>query len=65
MPSDLLARIFDPYVKTKAGGTGLGLAIARQTISAHNGLIEADSTVGVGTEIRLLLPLEPGTGDHA
>ena len=65
MPSDVLARIFDPYVTTKAGGTGLGLAIARQTISAHNGLIEADSTVGVGTEIRLLLPLEPGTGEHA
>ncbi len=52
-----LARIFDPYVTTKPGGTGLGLAIARQTITAHGGLVEADSTPGVGTEIRFLLPV--------
>ncbi len=49
-------RIFDPYVTTKAGGTGLGLAIARQTVSAHGGVIEVESTVGVGTEIRFRLP---------
>jgi signal transduction histidine kinase len=65
IPANELSRIFDPYVTTKAGGTGLGLAIVRQTVSAHNGIIEADSTVGVGTEIRLLLPLEPGTGANA
>ncbi len=53
-----LARIFDPYVTTKPGGTGLGLAIARQTITAHGGLVEADSTPGAGTEIRFHLPVQ-------
>lgn len=55
-----LKKIFDPYVTTKAGGTGLGLAIARQTVEAHHGVVEADSVVGAGTEIRFRLPLGAG-----
>lgn len=62
--ADALQRIFDPYVTTKPGGTGLGLAIARQTIAAHSGLVEAESTVGVGTEIRFRLPVN-GTGGNS
>lgn len=54
---DVLAHMFDPYVTTKPGGTGLGLAIARQTMAAHGGTIVAKSTVGVGTELRLQLPV--------
>ncbi len=52
-----LAHIFDPYMTTKPGGTGLGLAIARQTLSAHRGVIEATSTPGGGTEVRMRLPV--------
>jgi signal transduction histidine kinase len=51
------ARIFDPYVTTKPGGTGLGLAIALQTVQAHRGTIEVDSTVGGGTTMTLRLPV--------
>ena len=57
IPSDVLARIFDPYITTKPGGTGLGLAIARQTMTAHGGEIVATSVPGVGTEMRLRLPV--------
>jgi signal transduction histidine kinase len=57
IPRDKLTRIWDPYVTSKPGGTGLGLAIARQTVLAHHGLVAADSTVGVGTEIRFVLPV--------
>ncbi|MGV3710598.1 MAG: sensor histidine kinase [Gemmatimonas sp.] len=57
IPAHALARIFDPYVTTKPGGTGLGLAIARQTITAHHGVVEAESTVGVGTEVRFRIPV--------
>ena len=62
--ADALERIFDPYVTTKPGGTGLGLAIARQTIAAHNGVAEAESTMRQGTEIRFRLPLN-GTNANA
>ncbi len=51
-----LGSIWDPYVTDKTGGTGLGLAIVKQTIVAHGGTVEAESTLGRGTEIRLVLP---------
>jgi len=53
----VMEKIFDPYVTTKAGGTGLGLAIVRQTVAAHQGVVEAHSALGEGTEIRIRLPL--------
>lgn len=56
VPSDELDRIWEPYFTHKAGGTGLGLAIARQAIWAHNGTVEAFSTLGEGTEIAFTLP---------
>jgi signal transduction histidine kinase len=59
---DVLAHIFDPYITTKPGGTGLGLAIARQTMTAHRGDITATSTSGVGTEMRLRLPIAGAAG---
>ena len=68
IPRERLARIWDPYVTSKPGGTGLGLAIARQTVLAHHGRVDADSTVGVGTEIRFVLPVDGrrnGGGDAA
>ena len=51
-----LGSIWEPYVTDKTAGTGLGLAIVKQTVIAHGGSVEAESTLGVGTEIRLVLP---------
>src|ERR1019366_4019888 len=48
-----LGSIFEPYLTDKTGGTGLGLAIVKQTVLAHGGRVEAESTRGSGTEIRL------------
>jgi nitrogen fixation/metabolism regulation signal transduction histidine kinase len=56
-----LGTIFEPYVTDKTAGTGLGLAIVKQTVVAHGGRVEAESTRGSGTEIRLIFP----TGDFA
>lgn len=53
---DRLGSIFEPYVTDKTGGTGLGLAIVKQTVVAHGGRVEAESTRGSGTEIRLIFP---------
>ena len=56
IPQDQLDRIWDPYVTQKEGGTGLGLAIARQAVLAHDGTVEAESTLGKGTRIRFIIP---------
>ena len=51
-----LETIWEPYVTSKAGGTGLGLAIARQAVLAHDGTVEAQSTLGEGTTISFIIP---------
>jgi two-component system phosphate regulon sensor histidine kinase PhoR len=40
----------------ETGGTGLGLAIVKHVIQRHGGQLHIDSTVGVGSTFRLLLP---------
>jgi len=40
----------------ETGGFGLGLAIARWIVDLHGGLIEAQSTLGNGSAIRITLP---------
>lgn len=59
-----LASIFEPYVTDKTGGTGLGLAIVKQTVVAHGGRVEAESTRGSGTEIRLIFPTDNGAAEE-
>ncbi|HUO64256.1 MAG TPA: ATP-binding protein [Terriglobales bacterium] len=55
---ELLPKVFEPYVTTKAKGLGLGLAIARRIIEAHGGTIEAESEPGQRTRFRFTLPLD-------
>jgi signal transduction histidine kinase len=54
--SENLQTIWEPYVTNKPGGTGLGLAIARQAVWAHDGTVNATSTLGSGTEIQFTIP---------
>jgi signal transduction histidine kinase len=53
---ETLDRIFVPFFTTKEEGTGLGLAICRQIVEQHGGTIKAESEVGAGTSMIVLLP---------
>ncbi len=55
--SDVLGRMFEPYVTTKSKGTGLGLAIVKKIIDEHGGRIEADNRADGGARVRIELPL--------
>jgi signal transduction histidine kinase len=51
-----LAKIFDLYYTTRERGTGIGLSLVYRTIQIHNGAIDVESTVGVGTSFIVELP---------
>jgi len=58
IPTEYLARIYDPFFTTKAigRGTGLGLSISYGIVREHDGEIHCDSNVGKGTRFTLSLP---------
>jgi PAS domain S-box-containing protein len=65
IPSENLARIFEPFFTSKpvGQGTGLGLSISFGIVQRHGGSITVKSEVGVGSVFRVTLPLV--TGDAA
>lgn len=57
IPPDVLPKLTQPFVSTKANGNGLGLAITRRIIEAHSGSMTIESTLEKGTVVTVLLPL--------
>ena len=59
IPEEELTRIFDPFFTTKpvGEGTGLGLSISYGIIERHEGTITVKSTLGVGTDFRVRIPV--------
>lgn len=55
VPDALQARLFDPFVTSKATGKGLGLALAAKIVADHGGAIEFESVPG-RTVFTVLLP---------
>lgn len=54
-----LKKIFDPFFTTKGpgSGVGLGLSVTRNIIHMHRGLIYAESQLGKGTKVIIILKI--------
>lgn len=63
MEKEEIPRVFERFYRVdrarsrNSGGTGLGLAIVKHLVETHEGSIEIQSEEGVGTTIRVLIPL--------
>ena len=55
-PEDL-SKIFNPFFTRKAEGTGLGLPITQRILHQHNGIIDVQSKIGIGTTFYVKLPV--------
>lgn len=57
MSEETRANMFNLFFSTKGSqGTGLGLFITRKIIQEHGGEIQAESTLGQGTRIKVSIP---------
>jgi PAS domain S-box-containing protein len=59
IPPDVQSQVFTLFFTTKplGRGAGLGLAICQEIVKAHGGTITVSSQMGVGTCVRIFLPL--------
>lgn len=66
MSEEELSKLWSRYyrgtnTKDRPEGSGLGLAIAKQIIALHGGDILVKSSLGLGTEFMILLPIGAGS----
>ena len=59
LPKEERARLFEPYVTTRARGTGLGLAIVKKIMEEHAGTVALEAGPAGGAVARLCFPKRP------
>jgi signal transduction histidine kinase len=57
IPPGELDELFQPFRSSFDKGTGLGLAIVHRIVTDYGGTIQVSSTVGMGTTVRVRLPM--------
>jgi signal transduction histidine kinase len=60
IPAEEMDRIFEPFYSTKdfGHGTGLGLSIVKRIVEEHQGTLQIESNLGMGTSVALCFPAE-------
>jgi signal transduction histidine kinase len=56
IPEEIRPHIFDLYFTTKRDGSGIGLAMTYRILQLHNGQVDVESKMGVGTTFTLSVP---------
>jgi PAS domain S-box-containing protein len=60
IPPESLPQLYEPFFRASntgtIGGTGLGMAIVKESVDLHQGTINYESEVGVGTTVTVRLP---------
>ncbi len=54
-----MSKLFTPFHTTKINGMGLGLISVKQTLDAHNCMLEVESEPGKGTTFTIRFPEDP------
>ena len=62
-PEQMMARVFEPYVTSKARGTGLGLAIVKKIVEEHNGSVTISNPESGGALVEIRLAKVAGMSD--
>lgn len=57
MDEETRRRARDPFFTKRASGSGLGLAIVTRIVAAHQGELDIESELGVGTTVSVRLPV--------